>query len=84
MQMGPTLLSAPRHLHCIRMILGDRLSRGCFRWFGIVLADFAGPALACPVARESRLSSPDYITGVRSRQAVGLDLAIRSFHLAVP
>ena len=52
------------HLHCFRMILGDRLSRFCFGWLCIVLADFAGPALACPVARESRLSSPDYVTGV--------------------
>ena len=69
-QMGPTLLSAPSTPAMFPVDLGDRLSRVCFRWRCILLADRAWPALACPVARESRLSSPGFLAGVRSRQAV--------------
>ena len=61
------------HLQCNRMILGDRLSRVCRRWLCRLLADRAAACWACPVARQSRLSSPGHLAGVRSRQAVGLD-----------
>lgn len=68
---GADIAVSPKHTRIAsRTILGDRLSRGCFRWRHVHLADPILPALAWPVARESRLSSPGHLAGVRSRQAV--------------